>query len=82
MMKIETTNNLWFQPICFDENKFQINDMQVVKRKTYDPLSVVRWRNTTPNSGAAPSANNSKTETNCRLLKWQDGTYSLVAGGK
>lgn len=76
MMKVETTNNLWFQPICFDENKFQINDMQVMKRNTYDPLSVIRWRNSSEKQSSSTAAQTSspKTESNCRLLKWQDGT--------
>lgn len=27
-----------------------------------------------------PDSNKLKTESNCRILKWQDGTYSLVVG--
>jgi len=74
MMKIETTNNLWFQPICFDVNKYQINDMQAAKRKNNDPLNVIRWRNSLNQSSTVDQPKSSQTETNCRLLKWQDGT--------
>jgi len=76
-MKIETNNNLWFQPYSFDKDKFTINDLQVVKKSAYDPLNVIRWRNVL-NEFNQPEIDAQtkkvKTESNCRLMKWEDGT--------
>eukprot|EP00801_Mesodinium_rubrum_P005040 Mrub_05043.p1 GENE.Mrub_05043~~Mrub_05043.p1 ORF type:complete len:379 (+),score=92.30 Mrub_05043:3-1139(+) len=83
IMKLETNNNLWFQPYSYDPATFQTHDLQIVKKSNYDPLSVIRWRYVLDKDNKpemVPNTNKFKTETNCRILKWQDGTYSLIVG--
>jgi len=51
--------------------------MQVIKKNNYDPLSAIRWRYVLDNN-KQPEVDlvtkKVKSESNCRILKWQDGT--------